>query len=154
MEAPLASGATEREAKPTKGISRQRTQTARLPSSSDKATVALSYDPPPPATNPTLPAPTLNSAQVSLDLSSQFLRPADVHVPTRPKSKRDMLSELIRSSRQSARPSPTPPVEPLEPSSMSVDHKESKRRKADSTSDTDKPIKKTKRQKPEVQTVT
>lgn len=148
MEAPSASRATQRKPKPTKGISRQQTQATRLPSSSDKATIALPYDPLPPATDFTAPAPAPSSTRVSLsvDRPSQFLRPADVHVP-RPKSKRDMLSDIIKSSRESAKQSTTPPVEALKPSSTSADHKESKRKNADPADDLDRPRKKTKRQK-------
>jgi len=150
IEASSASAATQRKAKPTKGTSRQQTQAARVPSSSDKADVVLPYDPPPPATDSIAPAFPPSSAK---DPPSQFLRPADVHVPTRPKSKRDMLSDIIKSSRESAKQSPTPPVETLEPSSTSADHNKSKRRKADSSDDLDRPKKKTKRQKPGVQIV-
>ena len=147
MEAPSASGATQRKPKPIKGISRQH---ARLPSSSDKAVIASPNDLPSPATDSVAPTATTNSAPVSLDPPAQFLRPAGVHVPARSKSKRDMLSDLIKSSRESAKQSPTPPVEPLKPS---VDHKENKRRKADPVGDIDRPKKKTKRQKLEVQTL-
>jgi hypothetical protein len=152
MEAPPAFGVTQRKSKPLKGISRQQTQAARPHSSSDDVTVDPPYDPLPPAAGSIAPTFTPNSAQVSLDPPSQFLRPADVHVPTRPKSKRDMLSDIIKSSRESSKQPPTPPIETLTPSSTSTAHKESKRRKADSTSDIDRPKKKTKREKPEVQT--
>jgi len=147
--------ATQRKSKPPKGISRQRTQAAQLlfSSNTDKAIVALPYDLPTPATDSVAPAITPNSASVSLGPPSQFLRPADVHVPARPKSKRDMLSDLIKSSRESAKQSPTPPVETLKPSSTSTGHKENKRRKADPIGDIDRPKKKTKRQKSEVQTL-
>lgn len=152
MEASSASGATRRKPKPSEGIRKQQTQATRLLSSSDKAAVALPYDPATPATDSVAPASTPNRASVSLGPSSQFLRPADVHVPVRPKSKRDMLSDLIKSSRESTKQPPTPPVT-LKPSSTSVDHKENRRRKADPIGDIDRPKKKTKRQKPEVQTL-
>lgn len=148
MSAPSAPEPTQRKPKPTKGISRQ-TQAARLPPSSDKVIITLPHDPLPPATDFTAPAPTPSSTQISLDRPSQFLRPADVHVPTRPKSKRDMLSDIIKSSRESAKQSPTPPVETLKPS---LDHKESKRKNADPADDLDRPRKKTKRRKPDAQT--
>lgn len=150
MEAPSASGATQRKPKPIKGISRQ---AARPLPSSDKAIIASPYDLASPATDSVAPTPTPNSVPVSLDPPSQFLRPAGVHVHARPKSKRDMLSDLIKSSRESAKQSPTPPVEPLKPSFTSTDHKENKRRKADPVGDIDRPKKKTKRQKLEVQTL-
>src|SRR5882757_6636274 len=141
MEAPSASGATQRKRKPTKGISRQQTQAARLLSSSDKAMIALPYDLPSPATDSVAPASIPNSATVPLDPPSRFLRPTGVHVPARSKSKRDMLSDLIKSSRESAKQSPTPPVETLKPSFTSVDHKENKRRKADPVGDIERPKK-------------
>ena len=150
MEAPSASGATQRKPRPIKGISRQQT---RPPPSSDKAIIASPYDLPSLATDSVAPASAPNSAPVPLDPPSQFLRPAGVHVPSRSKSKRDMLSDLIKSSRESAKQSLTPPVEPLKPSFTSVDHKENKRRKADPIGDIDRPKKKTKRQKLEGQTL-
>jgi len=153
MEAPSAPGETQRKPKPTKGISRQQTQAARPLFSSDRAMVALPYDLPTPVSDSVAPPSTSNSAQVSLDPSSQFLRPADVHVPARSKSKRDILSDLIKSSRESAKQSPTPPVETLKPSPTSTDYKESKRRKGDPISDIDRPKKKTKRPKSEIQTI-
>lgn len=151
MEAPPVSVATQGRSKLTKGISRQRTQAIRP---SEKATPPLPYDSPPVAIASIAPAPTPKSTQAPLDRSSQFIRPADVHVPTRPKSKRDMLSDLIKSSRGSAKQSPTPPVETLKPSSTLEDQKESRRRKADLPEDIDRrPKKKSRRQKPQAQTV-
>ena len=146
MEAPSASGATQRKPKPIKGISRSL-------SSSDKATTALPYDLQSPVIDSEAPASTPNSATVSLDPPSRFLRPAGVHVPARSKSKRDMLSDLIKSSRESAKESLTPPVETLKPTFTSVDHKENKRRKAGPIGDIERPKKKTKRPKLEVQTL-
>ena len=152
MEEPTTSRVAQRKPKPTKGPSWQQTQATLLPSSSNKATITLPYDPLPHATDFVAPVPTPSSTRVSLDPPSQFLRPADVHVPTRPKSKRDMLSDIIKSSRESAKQSPTPPVEALKPSPTSADHKESKRKKADLADDLDRPQRKTKRQKTEAQT--